>query len=356
MGKKKVLVAMSGGIDSSLAAALIKSQGYETIGVTLKLFPEMNKNGFSSQKRIKGIESAAEVARKLRIPHYVFDVHEEFEKEIIETFCREYLLGRTPNPCIFCNEKIKFGILLDRARKMGIDYVASGHYARVVYDDIKGRFILKKGKDPQRDQSYFLFSLNQDQLRAVLFPLGEIRKSEVRKRAKEFGLNLSDRPESREICFIPGNNYTNFIKTRFPHIDEVGPIISTQGEVLGEHKGIFSFTIGQRKGLNIAQGYPLYVIALDRNTNTVVVGRKEEVYRNTLTASRINWIGIEALSKPIELKARIRYRHPEGHARVIPLSVGRVKVEFYQPQLAVTSGQAVVFYNGDTVVGGGWID
>ena len=356
MSKKKIIVAMSGGVDSSLTAALIKSQGYDTVGITLNLYPGVNKASSFQGENLQGVEYAREVARRLNIPHYLFDVREEFEEKIIDSFCREYLSGRTPNPCIFCNERIKFGTLLAHARRQGADHVATGHYARVVYDETKGRFLLKKGKDLQKDQSYFLFSLSQDQLRSVVFPLGELTKSEVRQKAEDLGLKVSDKPESQEICFIPDNDYVTFLKSRYSELQRTGPIVSTRGDVLGEHNGIFSFTIGQRRGLNIAQGYPLYVISLDKATNTVVVGRKEETYRNELTASRLNWISIGSLKKPVELKARIRYQHREKRARVTPLSEERVRVKFFQPQMAITPGQAVVFYDGDTVIGGGWVD
>jgi tRNA-specific 2-thiouridylase len=356
MKKKKVIVAMSGGVDSSLAAALIKSQGYDTMGITLKLSPGAGKGGSFGEKSRKGIEDARTVARKLDISHRVFDVRREFEEEVIERFCREYLSCRTPNPCILCNESIKFGTLLSHARTQGADCIATGHYARVVYDANKGRFLLKKGKDLQKDQSYFLCLLNQEQLRSVMLPLGEFTKSEVREKAQGLGLTVSAKPESQEICFIPDNDYVAFIKSRYAECQRPGPIVSTSGEVLGEHKGIFSFTIGQRKGLNIAQGYPLYVVSLDKDTNGVVVGRKEEAFRQSLTASRMNWVAMESLSAPMALKARIRYRHSENAARVVPLSPDQVKVEFNQPQLAITPGQAVVLYDGDIVVGGGWID
>ena len=356
MKQKKVIVAMSGGVDSSLTAALIKSQGYDTMGITLKLYPGAGEGGSFGGKSQKGIADARAVARKLNIPHRVFDVRQEFEEKVIESFCREYLSCRTPNPCILCNESIKFGALLSHARTQGADYVATGHYARVVYDAIKGRFLLKKGKDLQKDQSYFLCSLNQDQLRSVMFPLGEFTKTEVREKARGFGLTVSDKPESQEICFIPDNDYVAFIKSRYAEHQRPGPIVSTKGDVLGEHKGIFSFTIGQRKGLNIAQGYPLYVVSLDENTNSVVVGKKEEAFRQSLTASQMNWIALESLADPLALKARIRYRHSESAARVIPLSPDQVRVEFNQPQLAITPGQAVVLYDGETVMGGGWID
>ncbi|MBW2605465.1 MAG: tRNA 2-thiouridine(34) synthase MnmA [Deltaproteobacteria bacterium] len=356
MKKEKVVVAMSGGVDSSLAAFLIKSQGYDTIGITLKLCSQKNNPASSERKSPEGVEYAAEMARKIDIPHYLFDLQKEFEQEVIEGFCREYISGRTPNPCIFCNEKIKLGALVRRAREMGADYVATGHYARVIYDKKKGRFLLKKGRDLQKDQSYFLFSLGQDQLKSVFFPLGGLTKNEVKQQAEKYGLSVSGRTESQEICFVPDNDYPAFIKSRFPVIERKGPVVSTRGEVLGEHHGVFSFTIGQRRGLNIARGYPLYVVALENDTNTVVVGEKEDLYRRELIASGTRWIAIESLNKPLVLKARIRYRHQECPALVVPLSAEKVRVEFSEPQRAITPGQAVVFYDGNIVAGGGWIE
>lgn len=347
---------MSGGVDSSLTVALLKSRGYDTIGITLKLAPDKENRGLPRRKIQKGIENAAAVARTLNIPHRVLDVSREFEENVIEKFCREYLSCRTPNPCIICNASIKFGVLLSHARSQGADYLATGHYARVAYDATRGRFLLRKGKDLQKDQSYFLCLLSQDQLRSVLFPLGEFTKSEVREKAQEFGLGVSDEPESQEICFIPDNDYAAFIKSRYAEHQRPGPIVTTTGDLLGEHKGIFSFTIGQRKGLNVAQGYPLYVVSLDEKTNSVVVGRREEAFQRSLTASRINWIALESPAHPIGVKARIRYRHSESAAQVIPLARDQVKVEFMHPQLAVTPGQAVVLYDRDVVLGGGWID
>ncbi|MBN2466843.1 MAG: tRNA 2-thiouridine(34) synthase MnmA [Deltaproteobacteria bacterium] len=354
--KDTVVVAMSGGIDSTLAAAMIKAQGYETIGVSLRMFRGNETAPLSQDPRQQGIEFAAEMARRIDIPHQIIDVHEEFNQHVVETFCREYLSGRTPNPCIVCNEKIKLGILLSRARKMGASFLATGHYSQVFYDEHTGRYVLKKGADKEKDQSYFLFSLSQKQLQSVLFPLGGLTKTEVRQRAKGLGLTMLERTESQEICFVPDNDYPLFIQARFPELVKRGPVVSTSGELLGEHKGIFSFTIGQRKGLHIARGHPLYVVALDKETNTVIVGKKEEVYRTELIASKTNWITMASLEKPLLVKARIRYRNPEQHAHLIPLSNEKVKVVFLEPPLALTPGQAVVFYDGDMVVGGGWIE
>ncbi|HAX99015.1 MAG TPA: tRNA 2-thiouridine(34) synthase MnmA [Candidatus Atribacteria bacterium] len=347
MGKKKVLVAMSGGVDSSVAAALLKAEGFEVIGATLNL------TGIHSPEGIKFVQ---EVSQKLEIPHFIFDLSVEFKREVVDFFCKEYLSGRTPSPCIVCNQKIKFGTLLARAREMGAEYFASGHYAQSVYDDTKDRVLLKKGKDTKKDQSYFLFALGQDQLRSVVFPLGGLTKTEVRERAKKIGLKVFDKPESQEICFIPDNNYKNFIKSRFPNLNQKGPIVSTEGKILGEHQGIFTLTVGQRKGLRIGRGMPFYVISLDKATNTVTVGSKEEAFRKELMVSRLNWISLMSLDKSIELNVRVRYKHKESPARITPLSQKSVRVEFLKPQMSITPGQAAVFYDGDTVVGGGWIE
>ena len=338
---------MSGGVDSSVAAALLKAEGFEVVGATLILTDHV----FS-----EGIKAAQEIAQQLDIPHFVVDLTHEFEHKIVDFFCKEYLSGRTPNPCIVCNQKIKFGLLLNRARELGADYLATGHYSRVFRDNIRNRFLLKKGNDGKKDQSYFLFALSQDQLEPAIFPLGEMTKAEVKEKAKEIGLKVFNKPESQEICFIPGNNYKNFIKSHFPGLKEKGPIVSTQGKVLGEHQGIFSLTIGQRKGLKIAKGFPLYVVSLDRATNTAVVGEKEETFRKGLIVSRTNWVSIKSLDKPMEVKVRVRHQHQESPARIIPLSEGRVGIEFFKPQMAITPGQAAVFYDGDMVVGGGWIE
>jgi len=347
MRKKKVLVAMSGGVDSSVAAALLKAEGFEVFGVTLNL---------TNLASPEGINFAQEVAQKLDIPHFVFDFSKKFEQEIIYFFCQEYLSGRTPNPCIVCNQKIKFGSLLTRARELGADYLATGHYARMVHDDIRGRFLLKKGKDSRKDQSYFLFALSQDQLGSVIFPLGEMTKTEVKEKAKEIGLKVFDKPESQEVCFVPDNNYKNFIKSRFPTLNEKGSIVSTEGKILGEYQGIFSLTVGQRKGLKISRGFPLYVVSLDKTINTVVVGSKEETFRKELIVSQINWVSLKSLDKPVEANVRVRHQHRESPARITPLSEGRVGVDFFKPQMAITPGQAAVFYDEDAVMGGGWIE
>lgn len=342
---------MSGGVDSSVAAALLKEQGYDMVGITLNLLSESGREKF-----VDGIESAQVVARQLSIPHYILDVQKEFEEKVVTVFCEEYLAGRTPNPCVVCNRHIKFGVLLMEARRRGANFIATGHYARVTFDEDTGRYLLKKGQDSRKDQSYFLFALTQDQLRSITFPLGELTKSVVRMRAKEMGLPVYDRRGSQEICFLSDNDYGMFIRCRYPESEQPGPIVSTDGEVLGRHAGIHSFTIGQRKGLNIARGYPLYVMRLEKETNTVVVGKKEETLKKELTASKVNWIAFDTLTTPLFARARIRYQHQEQPARIYPLSEDRVRVIFYEPQAAITPGQAVVFFQDDVVLGGGWIE
>ena len=342
---------MSGGVDSSVTAALVKEQGYDTIGVTLNLAVES-----SFEKMQSAIDSAREAARRLNIPHHVLDLRTAFEEKVVTVFCEEYRCGRTPNPCVVCNRDIKLGGLFRKARNLGGDYVATGHYAQVMYDELRGRYLLKKGKDGRKEQSYFLAMLRQDQLGSVLFPLGGMTKAAVREKAKALGLPVYDRRGSQEVCFIPDNDHESFIKARIPDLVRPGDIVSTGGKVLGSHQGIHAFTIGQRKGLNVPQGYPVYVVGLNSETNTVVVGKKDETFQTKLIAKGLNWIAFDSLQEPLDVHARIRYRNREQPARVFPLVDGSVRVEFIEPQMAVTPGQAVVFYDGDTVVGGGWIE
>jgi tRNA-specific 2-thiouridylase len=362
MVKGRVLVAMSGGVDSSLTAYLLKEAGYEVIGATMRIWdsendvPSQGPRDYFGCCGVADVEDARKVAQRLGIPFYVLNLKEQFEDEVIAYFCREYLKARTPNPCILCNEKVKFGALLGKARELEATFVSTGHYARVEYDQGRKRFLLKRGKDPKKDQSYVLFSLSQTQLAHALFPLGYSRKEDVRKKALDLGLRVHDKPESQEICFIPGRNYRPFLRRRVSRGMEVGDIVDTQGRILGRHKGLPFYTVGQRKGLGLSAGKPLYVVELDRERNLMLVGEKEHVYATGLIADRSNWILMDEIHQPIRAKAKIRYSHREADAIVEPLDDAKVKVEFLQPQEAITPGQAVVFYEGDMVLGGGWIE
>lgn len=337
----KVFVLMSGGVDSSTTAALLKKQGYEVVGVTLQIHCGLS-----------AVEDARRVCDTLDISHYVMDFRSAFEKKVISPFRQAYLRGRTPNPCLRCNEVIKFGIFLKKALALGADCIATGHYARIERksDD---RYVLRKGVDKSKDQSYFLYTMTQEQLKHTLMPLGHLTKREVRQTAKKVKLSVHDKEESQEICFIPDNNYRHFLESYFS--SQPGPILDKAGNVLGAHNGIINYTIGQRKGLGIAAAKPLYVLSIDAQKNAVVVGEEEEIYRTDLVGTDAHWVG----AKPdgaVRLKARIRYNMADAQAMVEPLTDGRVRVEFNQPQWAITPGQAVVFYRNDQVVGGATIE
>lgn len=353
---KRVLVAMSGGVDSSVTAAILKEKGYEVIGGTMEVFPDyeqpsMEEGGCCS---LSDIEDAKRVASRLGIPHYTFNLKEPFQKEVIDDFINEYANARTPNPCVICNREIKFKALLKKALQLGADYIATGHYARIIHNP-GGRHLLKKSVDKEKDQTYMLYVLNQFQLEHTLMPLGDYNKSQVRKIAKQLGFVTHNKPESQDICFVPDDDYIRFLDENKPELFEPGPILDTKENKLGEHNGLHRYTIGQRKGLGIAAGYPLYVVALDRERNAVIVGKDEEVFSKSLYAEKLNWISILELVEPIDVYARIRYNSREVPARVYPLDNGMVKVVFSEEQRAVTPGQSVVFYDGDTVIGGGLI-
>ncbi len=353
----KVIVGMSGGADSSVAAALLKNQGHEVVGISMEIWDgegeidDTKRHGCYGPGEKEDLESAIEVAEILGIPFYTIDLRKEYKSTILDYFCNEYLAGRTPNPCIRCNRRIKFQALLEKARDNGIecDHFATGHYARIELDENRKRYLLKKARDTQKDQSYFLSSLTQEQLKRTLFPVGEYTKKEVRKMAADFGLGVENRAESQD--FIEGG-YLLFIEARA----QPGSIIDKHGNVLGQHRGIPYYTIGQRKGLGVAAEKPLYVIEIDAEKNAVVVGGKEAVYSDELIASGLNWIAINEFSESIDVKAKIRYNHKEADATVSPLGEDRVHVKFSEPQMAITPGQAVVFYDGDVVVGGGTIE
>ncbi|MBI4296335.1 MAG: tRNA 2-thiouridine(34) synthase MnmA [Chloroflexi bacterium] len=356
--KARVVVAMSGGVDSSVAAALLKQDGYEVIGVTMQIWPsdkaEPETVRFGGCCGIGAVEDAKRVAYRLGIPHYVMNFREVFAQKVIADFCQEYRRGRTPNPCIRCNQHIKFAALLDRAKELGAYFVATGHYA--IIDTVGGRYVLSKGADLSKDQSYVLYTLTQQQMERTLLPVGGLTKTEVRSIARELDLPVANRPESQEICFVPNDDYGGFLRERGVGTISPGPITDKRGKVLGQHSGIVYYTIGQRRGLGIGTAGPLYVTDIDPVRNVVVVGTKDETYRGELTASELNWITVTRLENPVSLKAKIRYRHPEAEAEIIPIGGEKVRVKFKEPQMAITPGQAVVFYEGNNVVGGGVID
>jgi len=355
----KVVVAMSGGVDSSVAAALLKEQGYEVIGITMQLQPSDRlaevADRFGGCCGLGAVADAKRVAYGLDIPHYVVNFRDVFERYVIADFCREYSLGRTPNPCIRCNQFVKFDALLKKARELGASLVATGHYARIENGNGKSRYLLKKSADRRKDQTYVLYVMTQEQLHSSLFPLGSLTKEEVRRIAEQLELPVAGKPESQEICFVPDNNYAGFLKEYTGAVAAPGLIVDQQGNVLGRHRGIASYTIGQRKRLGIANREPLYVVAIDQEKNTITVGGKEEVYATELTACKLNWISVGKLEGTLKVKAKIRYLHPEAEATVTPSGENEVRVRFKEPQMAIAPGQAIVFYDGDTVVGGGSI-
>ncbi len=355
----KVVVAMSGGVDSSVTAALLKEEGYQVIGMTMQVWPRgqgHDEKGYGGCCGIDAIEDARRVAFKLGILHYVVNFREIFAQTVITDFYQEYSQGRTPNPCIKCNQHVKFGALLQRARELGADFIATGHHARIERDETTAAHFLKKGVDRNKDQSYFLYSLTQEQLSHTLLPIGNFSKDRVREIARESGLSVADKPGSQEICFIPDDDYAKFIEDYIPQAAQPGPILDEQGNILGKHRGILHYTIGQRKGLGISTKEPSYVLAIEPERKAIVVGSKKAAYGDELIASRLNWIAITGLEKPILARAKIRYRHQEVEAEVTPLDEDKVYVKFKEPQLAITPGQAIVFYDGDTVIGGGTIE
>lgn len=358
--KTRVVCAMSGGVDSSVAAALLVEAGYEVIGITMNIWPSPktpdDTERFGGCCSLSATDDAKKVAYRLGIPHYTFDFREVFKEEVIENFVSEYRRGRTPNPCIRCNQFIKFQALLHKAFAVGAKYIATGHYARIEHNKPMGRYILKKGVDKSKDQSYVLYVLTQEQLAHTLFPLGELTKDDTRKKAEELGLAVAQKAESQEICFVPDKNYPKFVSEYVPGAERPGPIYDKQGNVLGVHKGIIHYTIGQRKGLGISSPVPLYVIAIREEEDAIVVGTKEDLNKTVLIAHELNFISIPGLLEPMAVTAKIRYKAPESPATISPFNEGRVKVEFEHPQSAVTPGQAVVFYDGDVVVGGGTIE
>ena len=374
--RTRVVCGMSGGVDSSATAALLLEQGYEVVGITLKLWPQDCVN--RAEDKCCGpqaVSDARAVCHTLGIPYYLIDEAAEFQKHVIQYFADEYKAGRTPNPCVMCNQNLKFGRLIDRAKQLGADYIATGHFARIERADLNNketkeqsssllrsfvvdsspRYLLKRGRDLKKDQSYFLFSLRQDQLARALFPLGEKTKTDTREVARHCHLKTADKEESMEICFVPDNDYGKFLELAQLARKHRGEIVDLHGTVLGHHDGIEFYTIGQRRGLGITTPQPVYVVELDAENNRVVVGDESALDRDEFTVTNCNWIPFDKLADPIEVMTKIRYNHPGTPATVTPTGNGSVKVKLHSAQRAITPGQAAVFYQDDLVVGGGWI-
>jgi len=348
---------MSGGVDSSVAAALLAEQGHDVIGLSMQLYDQSDEHAFGSCCSLDDLYDARRVAAAINIPHYILNFEEQFSERVVSNFVSEYTAGRTPLPCAHCNSDLKFTTLLDRAGGFGADAVATGHYARVERS-LRGTYQLRRGVDASKDQSYFLFSLTQHQLAHAIFPVGDRPKDDVRAYAHRRNLPVAAKPDSQEICFIPDHDYATFVTDRSAHAPTGGDVVDEDGRVLGRHTGIHRFTVGQRKGLGLSSspsGAPMYVLALRPNTRQVVIGSKASLERTTLTASGVNWIeGVP--DGDVRAVVQIRHRHPAAPASVRSLGDGRAEVVFDTPQIAITPGQAVVFYDGDIVRGGGWID
>jgi tRNA-specific 2-thiouridylase len=364
-----IAVAMSGGVDSSVVAAMLRAQGHSLIGLTLQLWNQRRLAGKEGMpEAVQGrccslddVYDARRVARQVGIPYYVVNQEARFEQEVVRPFVQEYLSGRTPIPCSLCNNHLKFDELLVVARQIGAEKVATGHYARVDYDEARSRWLLRRPADRSKDQTYFLFGLTQPQLSRTLFPLGGLTKTEVRELARQHALVIAEKPDSQEICFVPGGDYKRFMDAylaeqgeAFP--DTSGELVTTGGDVIGEHTGIHNFTVGQRKGLGVATGSPLYVIQISGADHKVVVGAEEDLQSRKLTARRINLISIAQLNEPMRVAIKIRHRHEPALATIEQVAPDEIRAIFDAPQRAITPGQSAVFYDGDVVVGGGWIE
>jgi tRNA-specific 2-thiouridylase len=365
----KIAVAMSGGVDSSAAAALLREEGHELVGFTMQLWNQrrglsVDESGEPLPSRccsLDDVYDARRVAEDLGFPFYVLNLERDFERDVVEPFVQSYLEGETPIPCVACNSRLKFAALDRMALSVGCDKVATGHYARVEYDESEKRYRLLRGRDPRKDQTYFLWELTQDQLSRSMFPLGEMTKSEARELARRHGLNVAEKKESQEICFVPDGDYAGFIERyleaegREDERPARGEIVDTEGRVVGEHEGVHRYTKGQRRGLGISRPLPLYVVGVEPEANRVVVGREEELLSSEFTAAGVNWIAFDEPKEEVRADARIRYRHAQAPATITPLGDARARIRFDEPQRAITPGQACVFYRGDEVVGGGWI-
>jgi len=354
---KRIVVAMSGGVDSSVAAAVLREQGYDVLGVTLQLWGKDVCVSAGSRLccSVRDTLDAKAVAKRLGIQHEVLELVEAFRTHVIDYFVDEYRQGMTPNPCIACNDQIKFGKLWERADAVHAEGVATGHYVRVTDDPTTGRRVLRRASDPRKDQSYVLFNLTQEQLSRSHFPLGELSKDVVREMAHSLNLVTADKPDSQDVCFVRDRDKNGFLRRELGAVDTPGPITDQAGQVLGTHQGLLGYTIGQREGLGISTGKPLYVLAIEQAQNRLVVGAREQLLQNSLVAERVNWVSIEPPTSPMPAQVKIRARHEPAGAIVTPLNERQVRVEFQDPQPAITPGQATVFYDKDVVLGGGWI-
>jgi len=371
MAKTRIAVAMSGGVDSSTAAAILKEAGHDLVGFSMQLWDQRRNSSEGGDAKsgrccsLDDLYDAREVAARLKIPYYVVDFQKEFERTVVRSFMESYQRGYTPSPCVLCNSRMKFDELIRIAEEVKASHVATGHYARVSRDRENGRHLLLRARDRNKDQSYFLFELSQSQLAKAIFPLGELRKEQVREIARRYDLKVADKPESQEICFIPDGDYAAFIDRHYEevvgarpdvHRSLPGQIVTSGGRVLGIHSGIHRFTIGQRRGLGIANAVPLYVLEIRPEENRIVVGERSQLGKARCHVVRLNWISIPKLTGPLRVKARIRSRHPEAPATIKPMDDGSVVVLFDSPQPAISPGQACVFYQREKVVGGGWIE